>query len=68
LEPDPIPLKIKVILFGERLLYFLLAALDPELSEHFKVLADFENDFDRTPENEVILARLLGMFARRDGL
>ena len=68
LEPDPIPLKLKVILFGERLLYFLLAALDPELAEHFKVLADFENDLARTPENEAILARLLATLARRDGL
>ena len=68
LEPDPIPLKVKVILFGDRLLYFLLAALDPELAEHFKVLADFENDFARTPENETILARLLAALARRDGL
>jgi lon-related putative ATP-dependent protease len=68
LEPDPIPLKVKVILFGDRLLYFLLAALDPELGEHFKVLADFENDFSRTPENETILARLLAALVRRDQL
>ena len=68
LEPDPIPLKLKVILFGDRLLYFLLAALDPETAEHFKVLADFENDFARTPENEAILARLVSTLARRDGL
>jgi lon-related putative ATP-dependent protease len=68
LEPDPIPLKVKVILFGDRLLYFLLAALDPELGDHFKVLADFENDFARTPENEAMLARLLAELARRDQL
>lgn len=68
LEPDPIPLNVKVVLFGDRLLYFLLAALDPELGEHFKVLADFENDFARTPENEAILARLLATLARRDQL
>jgi lon-related putative ATP-dependent protease len=68
LEPDPIPLKVKVILFGDRILYFLLAALDPELAEHFKVLADFENDFARTPANETSLARLLANLARRDGL
>jgi len=68
LEPDPIPLDVKVILFGDRLLYFLLSALDPELAEHFKVLADFENDLARTPENEAILARLLATLARRDGL
>ncbi len=55
LEPDPIPLDVKIVLFGDRLLYFLLAELDPELSEHFKVLADFENDFARTPENEIVL-------------
>ena len=68
LEPDPIPLKLKVILFGDRLLYFLLAALDPELAEHFKVLADFENDLVRTPENEAILARSLATLVQREGL
>jgi lon-related putative ATP-dependent protease len=68
LEPDPIPLKLKVILFGDRMLYFLLAALDPEMAEHFKVLADFENDFPRTSENEAILARLLAALAQREGL
>ncbi len=68
LEPDPIPLKVKVILFGDRLLYFLLAALDRELAEHFKVLADFEDEFARTPENEAILARLLATLAQRDRL
>lgn len=68
LEPDPIPLNVKVILFGDRLLYFLLAALDPELAEHFKVLADFENDFARTSDNEAVLARLLAALAKRDNL
>jgi lon-related putative ATP-dependent protease len=68
LEPDPIPLKVKVVLFADRLLYFLLAALDPEMIEHFKVLSDFENDFARTSENETILARLVSTLARRDGL
>jgi lon-related putative ATP-dependent protease len=68
LEPDPIPLKTKVVLFGERLLYFLLAAFDPELAEHFKVLADFEDDIARTGENETVLARLIAAIARRDGL
>jgi lon-related putative ATP-dependent protease len=68
LEPDPIPLDVKIVLFGDRLLYFLLAAFDPEVAEHFKVLADFENDLARTSENELILARLLAALARRDQL
>ena len=68
LEPAPIPLKLKVILFGDRLLYYMIAALDPDLADHFKVLADFENDVPRTPENEAVLARLVGSLARREGL
>ncbi|MEX0752704.1 MAG: ATP-binding protein [Xanthobacteraceae bacterium] len=68
LEPDPIPLKVKIVLFGDRLLYFLLAAFDPDLAEHFKVLADFEDDIARTPESEAILARLVASIAKRDGL
>ena len=68
LEPDPIPLKVKVVLFGDRLLYFLLVALDPEVGQHFKVLADFENDIERSPQNEELLARLIASIAQRDGL
>jgi hypothetical protein len=29
-----------------------LVALDPEMSEHFKVLADFEDEVDRSPASE----------------
>lgn len=68
LEPDTIPLKIKVVLFCDRLLYFLLAAFDPEVEQHFKVLADFENDLERTPDNEELLARFVAAIARREGL
>ena len=49
LEPDPIPLDVKVVLFGDRTLYYLLAALDPDIGQHFKVLADFDDDADRSP-------------------
>jgi predicted ATP-dependent protease len=68
LEPDPIPLSVKIILFGDRLLYFLLAAFDPELADHFKVLADFEQDMARSPENEIMLARVLASIVQREGL
>ena len=68
LEPDPIPLDLKVVLFGDRLLYYLMAAVDPELGEHFKVLADFDDDMDRSPEGEATMARLIAAIAKRDGL
>ncbi len=67
LEPDPIPLDIKVVLFGERILYYLLASLDPDFSMLFKVLADFEDDTPRTAASEAAMARLIGGIARGAG-
>jgi lon-related putative ATP-dependent protease len=65
LEPEPIPIDVKVILIGDRYLYYLLAALDPDFPELFKVSADFEEDIERNPNNLALLARLLGALARR---
>lgn len=47
LEPEPIPLDLKIVLIGSRRLYYLLSQLDPEFSELFKVSADFEEDMPR---------------------
>ena len=44
LEPEPIPLKVKVVLVGERILYYLLSTLDPDFSELFKVEVDFDEE------------------------
>ena len=68
LEPDPIPLNVKVVLFGDRILYYLLSALDPDFAQHFKVLADFDDDTDRSPASEAMLARLIGTIAAQEGL
>jgi lon-related putative ATP-dependent protease len=68
LEPEPIPLDVKVILLGERSLYYLLSAYDPEFAELFKIAADFEEEIDRTPDGERLYARLLATVARREGL
>jgi len=68
LEPEPIPLDVKVILIGERLLYYLLYRHDPDFSELFKVEADFNEETARTPENNLLYARLVASLARNDGL
>ncbi len=47
LEPESIPLDVKIVLVGGRQLYYMLSQLDPEFSELFKVSADFEEDMDR---------------------
>lgn len=44
LEPDPIPLTLRVALVGERALYYLLMAYDPDFAELFKIQADFDDD------------------------
>lgn len=68
LEPEPMPLDLKVILVGERQTYYLLSELDPDFAQLFKVAADFESDIARTPENTLLHARLLATLARNDGL
>lgn len=68
LEPEPIPLNVKVVLIGDRILYYLLQQYDPEFLEHFKVAADFEDDMPRSEDNVQSLARLIGAIARREQL
>jgi predicted ATP-dependent protease len=68
LEPEPIPLGVKVVLLGERLIYYILLAWDPEFPELFKVQADFEDELRRDPEHEHLYARLVASLARREQL
>ncbi len=68
LEPEPIPLDLKVVLLGERLLYYLLYHYDPEFGELFKVAADFEEHMSRSPDGDRLYARLIATLARREQL
>ncbi len=68
LEPEPLPLELKVILIGERMIYYLLAELDPDFLSLFKINADLESEITRTPEGTAQYARLIATLARRDGL
>lgn len=52
LDPEPIPLKVKVILLGSLGLYYNLFERDEEFRTLFKVRADFDSTMPRTPENE----------------
>ncbi|MEZ5661806.1 MAG: ATP-binding protein [Burkholderiaceae bacterium] len=47
LEPEPIPLSVKVVIFGERYLYHLLSEHDPEFGALFRVVADFDDALPR---------------------
>jgi lon-related putative ATP-dependent protease len=60
LEPEPIPLDVKVGLYGNRMIYYLLTQFDPEFAELFKVQADFHEEMDWDDENQLLYARLIG--------
>lgn len=68
LEPEPIELNIKVILLGDRQLYYMLAQADPDFQELFKVAADFDDEFVRDEATTRQYARLIGTIVRREGL
>ena len=67
-EPEAIPLDIKVILLGERHLYYLLSVVDPEFGELFKVAVDFSDRMQRDSSSQQQYARLIAGMVRKDRL
>lgn len=68
LEPEPIPLQVKVVLIGDPRLYYMLCRLDPDFGQLFKVQAEFEPDLTLSKPGLQQFARLLGSVARGRGL
>ena len=68
LEPGDIPLKAKVILCGEPLLYYLLGQYDLEFATLFKVAADFGGSMDRADQGEALFARQLATMIKQEKL
>ncbi|NNL06779.1 MAG: AAA family ATPase [Gammaproteobacteria bacterium] len=68
LEPESIPLDIKVVLMGEPIIYYLLSYYDSEFADLFKVQVDFGRDMDRSVDSQQQFARLLATLARKQQL
>jgi lon-related putative ATP-dependent protease len=68
LEPEPIPLNAKIVLIGDRMLYYLLCAYDPDFSNLFKVEADFNDELARTDENVDLYLKLLSAIIQKEKL
>ncbi|MDA1061943.1 MAG: AAA family ATPase [Chloroflexi bacterium] len=66
LRPEPID--VKVVIVGEPQLYSFLYRLDPDFRELFRVKADFEVDFERTPQNIIGLASVIHSQCDRAGM
>jgi len=68
LEPEPIPLDVKLVIVGERMIYYLLSQLDPEFPRLFKVAADFDEEIPRNDKNDLLYARLVKSLTENEEL
>jgi len=68
LQPEPIPLDVKIVLLGPPSLYYLLSSLDDDFKELFKIAADFDDRVERTPETTLLYARFIAGVVRREKL
>ena len=68
LDPEPIPLDVRVVLVGDRELYYMLAAHDPDFAGLFKVQADFDDTIARSAENDHAYARVIASIVKEHGL
>lgn len=68
LEPQPIPLDIKVVLIGSPRLYYLLRQHDADFARLFKVAAELDDQVDRQAASVAGYARLFEDITRREAL
>ena len=68
LEPEAIPLDVKVILVGSRALYYILEEDDPDFSELFKVEVDFSDTIDCSKESLNQYAQVIATLIRKNKL
>jgi lon-related putative ATP-dependent protease len=68
IQPEPIPLDVKIVLLGPPLLYYLLSGADDDFKELFKIAADFDDRVERTPETTLLYARFISGVVRREKL
>ena len=68
LKPEPINVALKVVLLGDPQLYYMLDSHDPDFSNLFKVLADFDSSIERDEKTIRDYAGVLARIARAEGL
>jgi lon-related putative ATP-dependent protease len=59
LRPEPLPLNVKVVLIGDRMLYQALSTYDEDFWETFRVKSDFDYQIDKTKENMLAFAAFI---------
>ena len=64
LDPEPVPLSVKVVLIGSTMLYYLLYSYDEDFQKLFKVKADFTSRMPRDAASERAYAVFVNTISR----
>lgn len=59
IEPEEIPLNLKIVLIGSNYIYDALYRYDNEFSKCFKIFVDFDNEMDRSEITEYGIAQFI---------
>jgi lon-related putative ATP-dependent protease len=68
LDPDPMPLDVKVVLLGDRRLYHLLRQHDTDFDNLFKIVADFDDYVSWDDPHQAEYAALLARLVKSSGI
>lgn len=68
INPESIPIDIKVILIGSNYLYNLLYSYDSDFSKYFKIFVDFDNEMNKNEGNEMGIARFIALQCKKNNL
>ncbi|ABR49757.1 ATP-dependent protease [Alkaliphilus metalliredigens QYMF] len=64
---EPIPINLKVIMIGSGMLHQLLYQHDDDFEKYFKILVDFQEEMDRSPEHEQQMVQFISCYTQREG-
>jgi ATP-dependent Lon protease len=68
LKPQPVDVRVKVIMIGDQRLYNLLYFADEDFKKIFKVMADFETEMKRDGDTIDEYVKFISKICDRDGL
>ena len=68
INPESIPIDIKVILIGSNYLYNILYSYDSDFSKYFKIFVDFDNEMVKSEDNEMGIAKFIALQCKKNNL
>jgi lon-related putative ATP-dependent protease len=68
IKPQPIPIDVKVIIIGDYRTYSILYEYDEEFRKLFRIMSDFDLEFERNDDNINRVARFIAKNCAKEGL